>query len=240
MKIKLLVSMASVLTIGALSFAAPALASPMFWTNATKTTPLRDLETSPKEHPDILEFANQRPVAFSATFPTGKVRVACNQVELGATVIINNGVDETTLSVPFGVFEGDQCVGPAGLVPTRFGTLAPGEGTGVVGNAHKTALITVTGSSAPFPATIHNVKVWQDFAGKFCAWNLDRIPGVIENTTEGFVEEAPPNLSVKFPTVEVPITNPPHSTGCPKAGTFSADFLFLETMSTATDTAVIG
>jgi hypothetical protein len=239
MKVKLLVSLATALTIGALS-AAPALASPMFWTNATKTTPLRDLKTSPTDHPDIVEFANQGPVTFSMELPTGEVTVVCKRVELGATTIINNGVEETMLSVPFGVFEGDQCVRSTGfLVPTRFETLPPGEGTGVVGTATKTAIITVTGSSAPFTATIHYMTISQDFGGKFCAWNLDQIPGLIENTTEAFVEEAPPNLSLKFHAVEVPVKNMTKSEGCPKTGQFSAEF-FLETMSTATDTAFVG
>jgi hypothetical protein len=241
MKIKPLASLAGVLAIAVLSpSAAPA--SPMLWTDAGKTTPLRDLEGSPPNYPDILEFANQRPVVFSAEFPTGKVRAACKELELSTTVIINNGVEETTLSVPFGVFEGDQCLGSDGsLVPTRFQALPPGEGTGVVGVAPKTtALMTITGSKGSFVATLDHLRVWQDIAGKFCAWNLDQVHGLVENVTEGFVEDAPPNLSLRFPAVEVPITNAPHATGCPSAGRFSADLLFLETMSTATDTAFVG
>jgi hypothetical protein len=240
MKIKLLVSLASALTLGTLC-GVPASASPMFWTDSTKTTPLRDLKTPPRLTPDVLEFANQGPVRFSTESSTGKMTVACNQVELGAAVVVNNDVEETMLSIPFGVFEGDQCVGSTRpLVPTHFHTLPPWLGVGAVGTVFRVTKITVTGNSAPFTATIHYMTISQDLGDKFCVWNFDLIRGVIANATEGFVEEAPPNLSLKFPAVEVPVRNAAHSRGCPKAGTFSADFLFLETMSTATDTAFVG
>jgi hypothetical protein len=237
---KVLVGLAAALSVAALP-AASAAAFPRFWTDHAKTTPLRDLATRPKLTPDFLEFANQGSVRFSAAFPTGKDTVVCNELELGAALIINNGVEEAMLSVPFGVFEGDQCSGSNGaLVPTRFETLPVGLGLGAVGVSPKIALITVTGGSAPFTATVHYVRVWQDFAGKFCAWNLHLIHGLIENASEGFVEEAPPNLSLKFPEVEVPITNAPRSSGCPNAGRFEAARLFLETTSSAGDTAFVG
>jgi hypothetical protein len=240
MQTKLFVSvLVAVLAVAALC-ALPAMASPVFWTDASKTTPLRDRETSPKDHPDTLEFANQGPVTFSAVFPAGTVSVSCSEVELGTTVVINDGVEETTLSVPFGLFQGNQCVGSDGFpVPTRVQALPPGQGTGVVGTAPDTALITVAGSAPPFIATLHHMVIWQDFGGKFCAWNLDLVGGLLDNATAEFVEEAPANLSMRFSEVEVPITHPRGTAGCPTTGTFSAEFL-LETMSTDTDTAFIG
>src|SRR5438067_1502496 len=120
MRIKLLVSLVSALAVGGL-FVVPAKAFPTFWTDSTKTTPLRDLKTPPKLTPDVLEFVSQGPVTFSTELPTGEVTVACNEVELGTTVVINNGTEETMLSVPSGVFENDHCVGSGSvqrLVPT--------------------------------------------------------------------------------------------------------------------------
>ena len=81
--------------------------------------------------------------------------------------------------------------------------------------------------------------VSQDFGDKFCRWDLDQTSGLIQNATEGFVEDAPPNLSLKFDAGAVPVKNTANSRGCPKVGKFSGEFA-LETMSTGTDTAYVG
>jgi hypothetical protein len=239
MRIKLLGSTAVALTVASMS-APPTSAYPRFWTDSTKTTPLRDLNTPPKRVPDVLEFANQGPVTFSMQLSTGADTVACDEVDLGAAVVVNDGVEETMLSVPFGVFEGDRCIGSGGaVVPARFHTLPPWLGVGAVGTGLKVTKITVTGSAAPFAATIHYLPISLDLGDKLCRWALEQTSGQIENATEGFVEEAPPNLSLKFSAVHVAVKNMTGSKGCPTSGTFSGEFV-LETMSTATDTAFVG
>src|SRR5205807_8700428 len=60
---KLLVGVATALAVGVLS-ALPATAYPVFWTDSTKTTPLRDQKASAFA-PDALEFTNQGPDTLS-------------------------------------------------------------------------------------------------------------------------------------------------------------------------------
>jgi phospholipase C len=233
------VSLAVALVIAALC-APTTVASPIFWTYSTKTTPLRDLTVPPKNTPDSLELENRGPVTFSMDLPAGQVTVSCNEVELGAAMDTNNGAEETMLSITSGVFENDECVGSDGRrVPSRFHTVPPWLGVGAVGTTFKVTKLTVAGDSAPFPATIHYMTMEQDFGDKHCIWNFELTGGQIENATEGFVDEGPPNLSLKFLPVEVPVKNATGSKGCPKAGTFSGEFT-LESTSTASNAAFVG
>src|SRR5436190_10237455 len=229
--------LAALLTVAALR-PAPTSASPMIWTDSTQTTPMRDLTTPPKHTPDSLEFVNQGPVTFSMELPTGRVTVSCNEVELGVTVDTNNGTDETMLSITSSVLESDECLGPDGRVPTRFHTLPPWLGVGAVGTGIKVTKLTVAGDSSPFAAAIHYMTMAQDWGTKTCMWNFEMADGQLENATEGFVEEASPNLSLQFPGVEIPVKNATGSKGCPKTGTFRGEF-YLKSTSTPTNTAFV-
>jgi hypothetical protein len=231
MKTKLLVGLASVLAVGALS-AAPAFASPRLWTDATETTLLRDVASPPKAQPDALEFVNDQPVVIQLSTATEEESpIFCNEVEIGTTVVANNRlikeIVETKLAVPFGVAEGDECVQyfPGGVltVPTYFDTS---------GNGAVKGTITITGGGPQFLATINKLRLSVNRAGVFCTVYLEGVQGVLSNVAEGFVEESPPNLNVGFegPT----LIKCPHAKK--KSGYFAAHF-FLETMSTTTDTA---
>jgi len=227
MKKKLLVGVISALAGGAASVApASAAPFPQFWTNATKTTLLRSVTTVPKNQPDAMEFANNGPVLFVT--PAGGP-IVCNEVEFGATVVVNSGELETKLALPFGIAEGDDCIQEAARafdVPTYFDTGA----TGVV-----PANITFTGAAPPFTSIIHKLKLSQNRAGAFCTVNLEKVVGKVENVVEGFVEESPPNLSMN-------IEGFPITTTCGKTKLKEMLFahFFLETMSTTTDTAFLG
>jgi hypothetical protein len=211
-------------------FAASASAAefPQLWTNSTQTVPLRSVKSSPVNQPDALEFGNtQGPMVV----PSGikEFPVLCNEVEIGTTVLVNSGTEETKLAVPFGVAEGDNCIhreatGREVITPTYFDT-------GAAGNT--AAQITIP-KGEPFEAILHKLKMSLNRGSTFCTTSGEGIPGTIGNVTEGFVEESPPNLSMIF--------SGPVTTICGKTkevGTFFVDF-FLETMSTTTDTAFVG
>jgi hypothetical protein len=230
MKAKSLVGALLVLVLGALA-AAPAFAkAPHLFTNVTEKTLLRSVISTPRNQPDALEWAAERPMMF--TFAgTMEGPVECNEVELGTTVVANGvnakGVEETKLALPFGVAEGDDCMQsiPGALieVPTYFDTGA----TGVV-----PATITITGGP-PFIATVHKLKFSLNKAGTFCTVATEP-SGELVNQPEGFVEESPPNLHVTL-AGKTAVT-----CGMKKLeGTFVGLF-FLETMSTTTDTAWVG
>ena len=215
----------------AFAASATAAAFPQLWTDSTKTVPLRSVATTPANQPDALELNGQ--MSFpSGLRPAGEPLVRCNEVELGTTVVVNTGAVETKLARPFGVAEGDNCrreregspVGP--VTPTYFDTTAGGS---------VPASITIPAGGPPFNVVIHKLRLSFDREGVFCRVTLEGVPGALENATEGFVEEAPPNLSMIF-------NGPPVSTVCGKAkevGPFGGIF-FLETMSTTTDTAFVG
>jgi hypothetical protein len=235
----ILAGLTSALAVGILSDA-PALAFPIFWTDSTKTTPLRGLKTPPKLNNDVLTFLNRGPVTFSSTPRAGSTTVRCSDVELGASVVTNNGVEETALTVPFAVFENDRCTATNGsLAPTYFHTLPPWLAVGAAGTVAFVTKITVTGSKPPFAVNLRYTRILQEAAGEACVWTLENVPGVIENVTEGFVEGAPPNLTLRFPEVKVPVSKTPTGKGCPGSGTFSAEF-FLDAASDPTDTAFVG
>jgi len=228
---KLLIGVACVLIVGALSAAsASAAAFPQFWTDSTKTTLLRSVTAVPKNQPDALEWVNNGPVEFVLTPSTKEAPVLCNEVEFGTTVLVNSGELETKLALPFGVAEGDDCIQdmPGGVieVPTYFDTGA----NGVV-----PASITFTGAKPPFIATLHKLKFSLNKSRTFCTVSLEGAKGTVENVVEGFVEESPPNLNMTFPGVPTSVI-----CGTTKLkGIFAANF-FLETMSTTTDTAFLG
>jgi hypothetical protein len=212
--------------------ASSAFAGPRFWTDKTKTTLLRDVNATPKNQPDALEFANNGNVVLE----TGIGTITCTEIEFGTTVVSNT---ETLAKValPFGVAEGDNCSTPiAGQVATYFDTLA----NGAAGNATNgnVASVTVTEPGGVKTATVNDLKFSQNIPGiGFCTGNLNGITGTITN--EEFVnEEKTPNLNVQFTKAKVPIESS-GGIGCPKEGTLTANF-FLETMSTKTDNAFVG
>jgi hypothetical protein len=235
MKRRLAVAVASLL---ALAVLAPAIAqaSPRLWTDFTKTTPLRDLKSEPsKFQPDELEFHNETPVTLEYSGITLaemlNPKVTCTEVQLGTIVFVNNGVQETTLTLPFGVAEGDNCLAGETEVPTYFDTRT----NGVV-----PATITMTGAGEPFTATLHLLKLSENFgSGEWCTIELNGITGSVENVLAGLVEESPPNLKLKFGRTAVPaacvVEGRPKKTNVAFEGVF-----FLETPSTLTDTAFVG
>lgn len=75
-------------------------------------------------------------------------------MELGTTVLSNNGKHEATLAVPFGIAEGDSRT-----VPTYFDTLA----NGAVGAENTVASIRVVGAGPTFTATVRNPKLSLSF-----------------------------------------------------------------------------
>jgi hypothetical protein len=227
---KVLPVVACVLAAGAL-FAASAAAAPRLWTDSSQKTLLRSVLTPPKNQPDALEFDNEGSVVGVIKVMGTEVPITCTEVELGTTVVANNDpskankeILETKLAMPFGIAEGDNCQTPSGMpVPTYFDTNAAGS---------VNANITITGGP-PFIATVHKLKLSQNVGGTFCTDSLEGIKGEMKNATEGFVEEAPPNLNV---ALAGPITVKCGTSS--SHGTFSGKF-FLETMSTTTDTAFI-
>jgi hypothetical protein len=214
--------------------ATSALAGPRFWTDKTKTVALRDVNTEPSpKQPDALEFVNNGTVALV----TSKGTINCTELEFGGTVLSNTEA-LAELAVPFGVAEGDNCTIGGANVPTYFDTLA----NGVVGNAGngKVASITVTEpAKGTFQANVHNLKFSQNIPGiGFCTANVDGKNGVVTNVTEGFVEEASPNLNVQFTKAVLPVIST-GGVGCPETGELTGNF-FLETPSTMSDTAFVG
>jgi hypothetical protein len=181
-----------------------------------------------------LEFVNNGPVRFELPLEAEAPDTIC-EMELGSTVVVNDGEHEPELALPFGVAEGNSCgpekgqeTGRPSNIPTYFDTLS----NGVV-----PATITVSGTGPTYTATVHNLKLSQNIEGRFCTSNLNGITGTLTNVTTGFVEESPPNLNLQFTRVPIPVT----CTGIegPLSATLTANF-FLETPSTLTNTAFIG
>jgi hypothetical protein len=209
---------------------ASALAVPQLWADKTRTTLLRDVNTTPAHQPDALELANNGNVELKTTPGT----ITCGEVELGSTVVSNTAA-LAKLALPFGVAEGDNCNVSGLNVPTYFDTLAAGP----VGNAANgnVASITFTEPKAgEVTATLTDLKLSHNIPGiGFCTSNLSGIKAPVTNVMAGFVEENPPNLNVQFTKVKVPITG---VTGCPAEGEFTGNF-FLETPSTTSDTGFV-
>jgi hypothetical protein len=192
-------------------------------------TALRDVNATPKNQPDAIEFVDNGPAKLATSLGT----IECTELEMGTTLVNNDGVNPLRVAIPFGVVEGDNCNLPlVGNVPTYFDTLANGAvgntGTGNVASA------TITGAVAPFTATIHDLKFSQNIGGKFCTGELDGIEGKVSNSEGPFVEEKTPNLELKITEKEIKVSGE----GCPTSAKLTANF-FLETPSTTTDTAWI-
>jgi len=256
MKKKFLVGLISVAAVGALSAAqASAEVYPQLWTDSTKTTPLRGVKItctkSEKEkeesrckssnQPDSLEFVNNGNVEFKSgteAKPEGP-SIICSEVELGTTVLANNGKAALLLALPWGVAEGDDCnlAEPPMPVPVYFDTLPTGNvGYNPLCGAAKISVTNGIFGSGPvyYTAEIKCLKLSLKIAGNFCTANLNGIKGTWENWAGILTEESPQNLNVGFANEVFPITG----AGCPAFGTLNANF-FLETPSTVTDTAFV-
>jgi hypothetical protein len=211
--------------------ASSALAIPRLWADKTLTTALRDVTTEPsKGQPDSLEFNNNGNVTLVTSIGT----VTCTELEFGSSVLNNNGTTAPALAIPWGVAEADNCSAP-GLanIQTLFDTLT----TGVVGEAGTTASVTITGTKVlGFTGTLHNLKFSQKLVAAWCTGSLGGLTGKINNSEGPFVEESPPNLNIQFTEIKVPITKTGGTGECPTEGKLTGNF-FLETPSTATDTA---
>src|SRR6202035_5707561 len=90
-------------------------------------TALRDVNAIPKNQPDAIEFVNNGTAKLIST--AGDIE--CTELEMGTTLVNNDGVSALRLAIPFGVAEGDNCsLTGVGNVPTYFDTLV----NGAVGN----------------------------------------------------------------------------------------------------------
>jgi hypothetical protein len=221
-------------------FAAPALAGPRLWNESSVSTrvPLRDLLTEPIHQPDSLEFNGELDIVLGDTKENpGGNPVECREVELGTPVRVNT-TSGLRLGLPWGVAEGDECKwGPptaVTLVPTYFDTSALGIGTGSI------TIKEVPAGSKTYTATITNLLVSQKYPNEWCTIALATTGGIVENVLSGFSEEGPSNLEVKFHSSAASERCTPNGTTeihkfvGPVDGRF-----FLETMSTATDTAFV-
>jgi hypothetical protein len=254
MKSKLLAGLVAAAAIAAFS-AASALAAPVpqLWTDSTKTTPLRSVTSTPVNQPDALEFVGVPSevtekfglsgVAFEWEEKKALNGVACQEAEFGTTVVSNSPegevkTKENKLAIPFGVAEGDECTGSTGpaVEPALvyFDTTAAGA---------VPANITI----APGPVGhLHKLKFSIRIGERFCTVTV--LEGALVefvNVTSGFVEESFPNLLATIPGV-LASGAPNASVLCTRVGEKTVKVsgkvrgtFFLETMSTATDTAFI-
>jgi hypothetical protein len=203
-------------------------ASPQLF-NKNGGTPLRDVNTKPKNQPDAGEFVNVGEVKLVTAAGT----IACKEIEFGTTVVNNAGAGaDVVVAVPFGVAEGDECAVGANLVPTYFDTTP----TGAVGNAAGT--IATVSINAAKTATVHNLSFSQNIPGAgFCKGDVNGKTGTVANGTEPFGEEGANGLTLTFTKTKVPISNPEAVGECALAGAeaeLTAVFR-LETPSTATE-----
>jgi hypothetical protein len=240
---KLLAAAVAAVAIVALA-ASPASAGklPRLWTDSTMTTPLRSVTTPPKDQPDALEFVNLEAFGFELrdTSETPFEPAECTEVEFGTAVVTNLPeeelkVSENKLAMPFGVAEGDNCFSANGLPVRLYFDTNP---TGGV-----PATITFSGAGPlVFKGKIHKLKLSTEVVAPipnlFCTITLENTELNLQDVTEGFVEENPPNLTASLvPGATGTETCPPSKLKHPinVKGSF-----FLETMSTTTDTAFIG
>jgi alpha-tubulin suppressor-like RCC1 family protein len=198
---------------------------PQLWTSSSETTALRSVTSTPIDQPDALEFVNSGPMVIELS--NKRAPHAC-EVEFGVTVLVNNGTAQTKLALPFGIAEGNSCKEGEEIAPTYFDTRA---------NGSVPATITIGGAGPTYTATVHRLKLSQNIGGTFCTETVNNVTGTLTNVTAGFVDEAPPNLTLQ-------ITHAPIKISCPASelkvtATLTASF-FLETPSTATNTAFVG
>jgi hypothetical protein len=247
MKTKILAVLLAAAAVGTFT-ATSALAGPVpqLWTDSSKTTPLRDVKSTPINQPDALEFVTSTqlgPLIFHWTEKGAQFEVVCQEAEFGTTLVSNSPegevkTKENKLALPFGVIENDECrdTGPntTGLALAYFDTTA----AGVV-----PANITI----APGPVGhLHKLKFSLNLVGNgWCTVTvLEGTPVLFANATAGFVEESLPNLiatvlgeTASAPNSSIACTHTGEKTVKVK-GSIGSSF-FLETMSTKTDTAFI-
>ncbi len=255
---KLLAALTAVLAMFAIA-TAPTFAHVRIYergSNHLGVNPLRDHRGANNENPqvDSLEWVNEGEVAFTLEprAPTGFV--LCDEVELGTTVLVNSGEEETKLVLPWGVAEGFSSelrrepersrgcrTAATEPVHTYFDILR----NGAVGTELRVASITFPEPEAAREAAeerwtveVHNFSISQRLAGSFCTVHLSGVRGTTENVTEGFVEESPPNLNITFTEQKLAVTPAGKGQRCPQEEELNARF-FLETPSTETDTAFL-
>ena len=235
----------SVLAVGAIvavfaMVASSASAAPRFF-EAKGGAPLRSVSTLPsKNQPASIEFNNNGPVQF-VVHVISKTKefkeefvVLCNEFEYGTTVVTNTleGLEgENKLALPWGVAETDSCLeGSAGgpTVPVYFDTGA----TGVV-----PATITFAGVLPAITAKVHKLKLSMEVAKRFCTATFENTPGEVIDSSGPFNEETTPNTAIQFNGA--PFTGICEGKPTLKfTGKLFAN-LFVETMSTTTDTVWI-
>jgi hypothetical protein len=235
MKKSYLLGLISMLVVGALYTAPAFAAAPQFFTE--KPVPaknpaylLRSVTSIPIRQPDALEFVLNGPVEFKIK-EKGVITktIVCTEVEFGTTVVSNSPegekLPENKLAMPFGVAEGDSCKEGETVVPTYFDTTAGGA---------VNASLTFRYVGTTVKATVHTLKLSQNFGGTFCTLELNGAEAEVNDVFPFGLEEAPNNLNLQFTNAKLKDT-----CGETKSeGEFTANF-FVETMSTLSDTAWI-
>jgi hypothetical protein len=197
---------------------------------------LRSLTTAPKLQPDAGEFVNSTNVTLVVP-ELGTV--TCKELEFGTTVKNNAGAGATTLALPFGVAEGDECTTVAGgvtfEVPTYFDTNEQGAvGTG----ATTVATATLAGANPNGKATFANLFFSQHLpTGEWCRSKFGGVTAAIANGTEPFGEEGGSGLTATFTNALLPIEEAESGLCAKQKGkNFTLNGTFrLETPSTGTD-----
>jgi len=216
-------------------------AAPEFWSEAGPGRELlRSVSSVPsKDQPASIEFNNSGEVSF-LVHTIGKTKefkeefvVLCNEFEYGTTVVTNNpeGIGgENKLALPWGVAETDSCQEGAGgpPVPVYFDTTA----AGVV-----PATITFSGVFPAIKATLHKLKLSMQVGKVFCTSTFENTSGEVVDVREGFVEETTPNTNIQF--IRAPFTGTCEGKPLIKFSGLLTANLFVETMSTTTDTVWI-
>ncbi len=215
--------------------AAQAFAVPRLWTDESKTTPLRDVKSTPANQPDAGEFVNNGTVVLKTSGGLFNPIINCTEIEFGTTVVNNNGVANPLLALPFGVAEGDETNGcsdnatPKKPVHTLFDTLA----TGPVGNAANGNVAKVEILPGPLRAVVADLRWSFEDERVWCTANANGLVGTVTNKKPLAGEEEVLTLSVNFTGQIVPV----EGAGCPTHGAFEAGVFSLETPSTATEYA---
>jgi len=172
-------------------FAGQALAAAddALYTDNTATTLLRDIKSTPVNAPGALEFVNNGNFIVNAA--GGVFTNTCSEVEFGTYITDNGGgnLGLSKLSLPFGLFEGDNCNSQM-----FFDT------TSDAGHPAATpALITIadTGAGGADQATVTGLQLTVSFGGTFCTFSGNLV-GSITNSNGPFNEETTPNLQLDF------------------------------------------
>jgi hypothetical protein len=216
----------------------PALAGPRFWTNERRETLLRDVKSTPNENqPDAVEFVNNGNIMLKTSGGLINPTITCKEIEFGGAVLSNTEA-VAKVTVASGVAEGDECTDENNnRVRMLFDTLV----SGAVGNVTNgdVATFTVSGEKSPFTATMNDLS-WSfndPWIGSsiWCTASAGGITAEVTNSKGPFVEEAGPNLQLKFQEAPVSVAG----TGCWTAMKLTGQFV-LETASNAPETAWVG